>query len=63
MTMEGIPAPETYQFHCIPNHENGSWYGYDGWSKNFYKLMTEHPVYIDPGGRVHLPLDVQYDLV
>ena len=34
------PAPETYQFHCIPNHENGSWYGYDGWSKNFYKLMT-----------------------
>ena len=43
-----IPAPETYQFHCIPNHENGSWYGYDGWSKNFYKLMTEHPVYIDP---------------
>ena len=47
-----IPAPETYQFHCIPNHENGSWYGYDGWSKNFYKLMTEH-----------LPLDVQYDLV
>ena len=43
-----IPAPETYQFHCIPNHENGSWYGYDGWSKNFYKLMTEQPVYIDP---------------
>lgn len=33
---------------CIPNHENGSWYGYDGWSKNFHKLMSEHPVYIDP---------------
>lgn len=43
-----IPAPENYQFHCIPNHENGSWYGYDGWSKNFHKLMSEHPVYIDP---------------
>ena len=42
-----IPAPENYQFHCIPNHENGSWYGYDGWSKNFHKLMSEHPVYID----------------
>ena len=21
-----IPAPENYQFHCIPNHENGSWF-------------------------------------
>lgn len=43
-----IPAPENYKFHCIPNHENGSWYGYDGWSRNFYKLMDEHPVYVDP---------------
>ncbi len=43
-----IMAPENYQFHCIPNHKNGSWYGYEGWSKNFYKLMSEHPVYIDP---------------
>ncbi len=42
-----VPAPEDYQFHCIPNHENGSWYGYEGWSKNFHKLMSEHPVYID----------------
>ena len=42
-----VPAPEDYQFRCIPNHENGSWYGYEGWSKNFHKLMSEHPVYID----------------
>lgn len=42
-----VPAPEDYQFACIPNHENGSWYGYDGWSKNFYKLLSEHPVYLD----------------
>jgi formate C-acetyltransferase len=43
-----IPAPEGFKFECLPNHENGSWYGYDGWSKNFCKLMDEHPVYIDP---------------
>ena len=42
-----VPAPEDYRFQCEPNHENGSWYGYEGWSRNFYKLMSEHPVYID----------------
>lgn len=42
-----VPAPEDYEFKCIPNHENGSWYGYEGWSRNFHKLMSEHPVYID----------------
>jgi len=43
-----IPAPEDYRFHCVPNHPNGSWYGYEGWSTNFARLMSEHPVYIDP---------------
>lgn len=42
-----VPAPEDYEFRCIPNHENGSWYGYEGWSRNFHKLMSEHPVYLD----------------
>ena len=42
-----VPAPEDYRFQCEPNHDNGSWYGYEGWSRNFYKLMSEHPVYID----------------
>ena len=42
-----VPAPEDYHFQCEPNHDNGSWYGYEGWSRNFYKLMSEHPVYID----------------
>ena len=42
-----VPAPENYQFEPILN-EHGTWFGYDGWSKNFYKLMDEHPVYIDP---------------
>lgn len=42
-----VPAPEDYHFQCVPNHENGSWYGYKGWSENFHKLMSEHPVYLD----------------
>lgn len=42
-----VPAPEDYTFVCIPNHKNGSWYGYEGWSRNFHKLMSEHPVYLD----------------
>ncbi len=43
-----VLPPEDYRFQCEPNHGNGSWYGYQGWSRNFYKLMTEHPLYIDP---------------
>ena len=43
-----ITPPEDYKFEPIPNHENGSFYGYEGWSRNFYKLMSEHPIHIDP---------------
>ncbi len=43
-----ITAPEDYTFKPISNHENGCWYGYQGWSQNFFRLMSEHPVHIDP---------------
>lgn len=43
-----IAPPSDFEFEPIPNHENGSWYGYEGWSQNFYKLMENHPVFIDP---------------
>ena len=43
-----VAPPEDYHFTPISNHENGSFYGYEGWSQNFYKLMSEHPVFIDP---------------
>ena len=42
-----VPAPEDYTFQPVLN-EHGTWFGYEGWSQNFYKLMDEHPVYIDP---------------
>jgi formate C-acetyltransferase len=43
-----IMPPEDFSFTPYSNNENGFWYGYDGFSKNFYKLMSEHPVFIDP---------------
>ena len=43
-----ILPPEEYTWECIPNHPDGSWYGYEGWSKNFHKLMATHPIFIDP---------------
>ena len=44
-----IMPPKDFSFTpYITNHDSESWYGYDGWSKNFYNLMAEHPVFIDP---------------
>lgn len=43
-----VKAPEDFMFDSFSNHENGSWYGYEGWSRNFYRLMAEHPILIDP---------------
>ncbi|NLG24125.1 MAG: formate acetyltransferase [Clostridiales bacterium] len=43
-----IMPPAGFQFTPYVNHPSGTWYGYDGWSRNFYNLMSEHPVFIDP---------------
>ena len=43
-----VVPPSDFKWQIIPNHENGSFYGYEGWSENFYDLMSKHPVYIDP---------------
>ena len=43
-----IMPPEDFKFTPYANHPDGGYYGYDGYSKNFYKLMSEHPVFIDP---------------
>lgn len=43
-----IVPPEGFTWNIIPNHENGSFYGYQGWAENFYDLMKHHPVYVDP---------------
>ncbi|GHV03329.1 formate acetyltransferase [Spirochaetia bacterium] len=43
-----IMPPEDFSFTHYSNHSDGFYYGYDGYIQNFYKLMSEHPVFIDP---------------
>lgn len=42
-----IVPPSDFEWKIIPNHDNGSFYGYKGWSENFCDLMSKHPVYVD----------------
>ena len=43
-----ITPPTDYEYVPVANHPSGTFYGYEGWSKSFHKLMLEHPVFIDP---------------
>lgn len=43
-----VVAPDDFQFEFIPNNDNGSYYGYEGWRTNYCKLLDEHPLYCDP---------------
>lgn len=43
----GRIVPPEGLWDIIPNHEDGSFYGYDAWADNFCSLMDIHPVYID----------------
>lgn len=43
-----VVAPDDFRFEMVPNNENGSFYGYDGWRTNYCKLLNEHPLYCDP---------------
>lgn len=44
----GRIVPPKGLWDTIPNHPDGSFYGYDAWTDNFCSLMKVHPVYIDP---------------
>lgn len=43
----GRLVPPEGLWHIIPNHPDGSFYGFDAWAENFCNLMSVHPVYID----------------
>ncbi len=43
-----VPLPENYRVEPWFNSENGSFYGYDGMSENFCRVMDAHPAYVDP---------------
>ena len=42
-----LPPPD-FQWRATSNHPNGSFYGAEGWARNFRSLMEVHPVYVDP---------------
>ncbi len=43
-----VLPPEGFSWQPAPNHANGSFYGLDGWSRNFRSLLDCYPVYVDP---------------
>ena len=43
-----VPLPENYVVKPFYNSENGSFYGYDGMSENFCRVIDAHPPYVDP---------------
>lgn len=43
-----VPLPEGYVVEPWYNSENGSFYGLDGMSENFCRVMDAHPPYVDP---------------
>ena len=44
----GRVVPPANLWNIIPNHSDGSFYGFDAWADNFCSLMNIHPVYVDP---------------
>lgn len=42
-----VVPPDDFKWDIIPNNDDGSFYGYEGWSENFYDLMSKHPIYVD----------------
>lgn len=43
-----VPITEDYEMEPWYNSTNGSFYGYDGMSENFVRIMDAHPAYVDP---------------
>lgn len=43
-----VPLPKDYYVEPWYNSENGSFYGLDGMSENFCRVIGAHPAYVDP---------------
>lgn len=44
----GRIVPPEGLWNIIPNHPDGSFYGFDAWTDNFCSLMEVHPLYVNP---------------
>jgi formate C-acetyltransferase len=43
-----VLPPADFKWSILPNHPSGSFFGADGWARNFRSLLEVHPVYVDP---------------
>ena len=43
-----VPISEDYEVEPWYNSSNGSFYGYDGMSENFCRVIDAHEAYVDP---------------
>ena len=43
-----VVSPDSFHFEPDSNHEDGWYYGYEGWTHNYCKLLSIHPLYCDP---------------
>ena len=43
-----VVEPDHFHFEFTATHEDGSFYGYQGWTENYTRLLKEHPLYCDP---------------
>ena len=43
-----VPLPDDYEVQPWYNSPNGSFYGFDGMSENFCRVIKAHPPYVDP---------------
>lgn len=41
-------APADFHWRITPNHADGSFYGFMGWTRNFESLLAAQPVYVNP---------------
>jgi formate C-acetyltransferase len=41
-------APADFRWRITPNHADGSFYGFMGWTQNFESLLASQPVYVNP---------------
>ena len=44
----GLIVQDEFDFKLEPNHPNGSIYGYKAWRENYCRLLSEHPLYVNP---------------
>ncbi len=47
-----VLPPEDFSWEPRANHECGSFFGCDGWGRNFRSLMEHYPVYVDPADAI-----------